>query len=142
MFRWPIQHAPGCLHVGPPERLSLPKAPYEMAQSSTGAVLASVNSYNGVVLHRDGPGKPIPLGPHPSARYVAVSPDGQWVATGGFGYPGHAKIWDARTGQLQKHLLVGIYCRVAFSADSKRLLTNGGGDWASGGGNPPQGGPL
>src|SRR5262249_38544695 len=62
MFRWPIQHAPGCLHVGPPERLSLPKAPYEMAHSSTRALLARLNNPQGVVPHRDGPGKRNPRG--------------------------------------------------------------------------------
>jgi WD40 repeat protein len=57
---------------------------------------------------------------------VAVSPDGQWVATGGFGHPGGAKVWDARTGELRKDLPVGTNCWVVFSPDGKRLLIASG----------------
>jgi WD40 repeat protein len=57
---------------------------------------------------------------------VAVSPDSQWVVTGGFG-SGGAKVWKARTGKLEKDLPVGAFCWVVFSPDGKRLLTEAGG---------------
>src|SRR5262249_50098287 len=104
---------------------------YEIAQSKDGRVLALAADRQAIVLHAEQPNMPISLGPHtgPHTRieYAAVSPDGQWVATGGHGYPGGAKVWEARTGKLIKDLLpVGVHCRVVFSPDSKRLLTNGG----------------
>ena len=37
---------------------------------------------------------------HPNAGIVAVRPDGQWLAAGGFAFPGGAKVWYARTGRL------------------------------------------
>jgi WD40 repeat protein len=55
-----------------------------------------------------------------------VSPDGGLVATGGFDLPGGAKVWEAQSGKLVKHLPVGASCRVAFSPDGKRLLTGVG----------------
>jgi serine/threonine protein kinase/WD40 repeat protein len=128
VFRWPVQREPGTelLRVGPPQRLSLPGTDHAIARSADGRALAVVNTIHGTVLHADQPDKPIPLGPHADARYVAVSRDGEWVATGGFGHPGGAKVWEARTGTLTKDLPVGPFCQVLFSPDGKRLLTTGG----------------
>ena len=70
---------------------------------------------------------------------VAFSPDGTRIVTGGGDQhaPFEAKVWDARTGMLLFELkglptsLQGVntplVC-VAFSADSKRIVTAGGGD--------------
>lgn len=58
---------------------------------------------------------------------LAVSPDGQWFATGG--WDGAARIWHRQTGQV-RHVLQhsGLYVHaVAFSPDS-RLLATGGDD--------------
>jgi WD40 repeat protein len=134
LFRWPIRRKPGTrlLHIGPRERLYPLGRGYEIAQSKDGRVLALAAGRQAIVLHTEQPNMPISLGPHtgPHSRieYVAVSPDGQWVATGGFGAPGEAKVWEARTGKLIKDLPVGFHCQVVFSPDSnsKRLLTNGG----------------
>jgi serine/threonine protein kinase/WD40 repeat protein len=143
------------LRIGPPESVAVPNTgsgSFRIAQSQDGRVLASVNQLHGTVWHaRAGsvsdatwvPGRPIqlytgtdprthPLDRHsPSppleARNVAVSPDGAQVATGGHGYPGGAKVWDARNGRLIKDLPMGAFCRVCFSPNGKRLLTTGGG---------------
>jgi WD40 repeat protein len=89
--------------------------------------LASAQFQGALVRHADQPDRLIPLGPHTGAYFVAVSPDGQWVATGGQGHPGGAKVWEARTGKLVKDLsVVGPFCRVVFSPDGKCLLTSAG----------------
>jgi eukaryotic-like serine/threonine-protein kinase len=54
---------------------------------------------------------------------VDVSPDGRLVVTGGFFYPGGAKVWDARSGALVKDLPGGTFCGPIFSPDGRRLLT-------------------
>jgi len=117
----------GVVHIGAPEKLPVPGAPLPFAQSRDGRVLASAQFSGAVVLHADQPDRLIRLGPHADVRYVAVSPDGRWVATGGFGHPGGAKVWDAQTGELAKDLsALGAFCKVIFSPDSKCLLTSAG----------------
>lgn len=110
------------------EKLPVPGVPNIIAQSRDGRVLASAQFQGAVVLHADQPDRLINLGPHANVRGVAVSPDGQWVATGGFGVPGGAKVWEARTGKPVKDLAVGINCWVVFSPDGKRLLIASGGN--------------
>jgi eukaryotic-like serine/threonine-protein kinase len=127
LFRRTILREPatGGVHFGGPEKLPIPGAPFSIAQSRDGRVLASAQFDGAVVRHVDQPDRLIPLGPHPDVRFVAVSPDGQWVATGGFSHPGGAKVWEARTGKLAKDLSeVGSFCRVVFSPDGKSLLTD------------------
>ena len=94
------------------------------SRKAGGHVLASAQFDCAVVRHIDQPDRLIPLGPHPDVRFVAVSPDGQWVATGGFGHR-EREVWEARTGKLAKDLSeVGPFCRVVFSPDGKCLLTD------------------
>ena len=127
LFRWPISAKPltGAIHLGPPQTLPVPgQNDGAIAQSQDGRVLASAQFQGGVVLHTDRPDQLIKLEPHQDVRHVAVSPDGQWVVTGGFGYPGRAKAWRARTGKLEKDLPAGAFCRPVFSPDGKRLLTS------------------
>jgi serine/threonine protein kinase/WD40 repeat protein len=135
LFRWPIDREQnGALwRIGPPERLAIGGSFCEIGQSRNGDLLASVNQQHVTVLHADQPDRPVQLGGHADARFVAVSPDGQWVASGGFGHPGGAKVWQVvadsklgkRIGRLRKDLPVGGHCHVCFSPDSKRLLTIG-----------------
>jgi len=63
------------------------------------------------------------LEPHDDARYVAVSPDGRWVATGSHGASTEVKVWDARTGKPEKELPVESGATVGFSPDGKWLVT-------------------
>jgi serine/threonine protein kinase/Tfp pilus assembly protein PilF len=54
-----------------------------IAESSNGRILARCQDYsNPVVLDLDHPASPIHLGPQGDVRYITVSPDGRWVATG------------------------------------------------------------
>jgi WD40 repeat protein len=130
LIRRTIRRQPetGLLHLGAPEKLPVPGVLPRFAQSQDGLVLASNQlPFSGaVVWHADQPDRLIKLGPHADARYVAVSPDGQLVVSGGFG-SGGAKVWDVQTRELKKDLLVGSFCYVDFSPDGKRLVTAAGG---------------
>jgi serine/threonine protein kinase/WD40 repeat protein len=121
LLRRPMHIDSGSVHFGPSEKLPVQGSSIEFAQSKNGKVLAAAQER--VVLFVDQPGRSVQLGPHYDTRRVAVSPDGRLVATGGFGHPGDAKVWESRTGKLVKHLPVGSFCRVAFSPNGKRLLT-------------------
>jgi len=128
LFRRTIRRDPstGEVHVGAPEKLPIPGAPLSIAQSRDGRVLASAQFQGAVVRHADQPERLTALGPHADVRFVAVSPEGQWVATAGWGHPGGVKVWEARTGKLEKDFSeLGVLCQVVFSPDGKRLLTIG-----------------
>jgi WD40 repeat protein len=62
------------------------------------------------------------LGPHPGIAYVAITPDGRWVATGAWRGTG-VKVWDAREGALARELDVEGGAAVAFSPDGRWLVT-------------------
>ena len=82
-----------------------------------------------VVLHRGLAGVPAPTGRQEWVRTAAVSPDGQWVATGSHESPSGAgaKVWHARTGELVRAFPVPGLCPVSFSPDGGWLVTGGGG---------------
>jgi serine/threonine protein kinase/WD40 repeat protein/tetratricopeptide (TPR) repeat protein len=123
--RWPLREdpmAPGSLRLGPPEGLPVPGSPHNIALSRDGSVVASAQGWGAFVLHQDQPGRPVRLAPHADTRYVAVSPDGRWVATGSHNDM-QTKVWDARTGQLAATLPTDRFCRVVFSPDGNWLAT-------------------
>ena len=55
------------------------------------------------------------------ARGIAVSPDGKRIARGG--YDNKIKIWDAETGKEVLHFPAKVGMRIAFSPDSKRIVS-------------------
>src|SRR5690606_23639985 len=124
LFRWPVRAEPGLLRLGPPHKLSLPGAFCKLACSRDGRVIGSAQFQGAMVLHTDLPDQPVRLGPHNDVRFVAVSPDGQWVATGSFSGTG-VKIWEAAGGRLVKELPLAASA-VAFSPDGKWLATTAG----------------
>ena len=139
LFRRPIRAEPGSgtVHVGAAQRLPVPAADAGFAQSRDGRVLAFAQLHHGaLVLHADQPDKPIRLETNEDIRNVAVSPDGRWVATARWDYPGGAKIWElTRTAEpstkgltykLVKNLPCGVASKPVFSPDGKRLLTYAG----------------
>ena len=141
--------APGVLHVGPPQRLPLPGASSIFARSRDGRVIASPQLWGAYVLHarrplvlraalvprvtlgtrasanRSQPGRIVRLWRHADARFVAVSPNGHWVATGSHGSSSEVKVWDAETGRLAKSLFAGPGQRVAFSPNGQWLAASG-----------------
>ena len=106
-MRWPVQEIvgePGLLRIGPPTRL-LPFRGDVIGSSSDGRVITSPQGTGALVLDKDHPDRPMRLAPHADVRYTAVSPDGQWAATGSHWHT-KVKIWAARTGKLVTELPV------------------------------------
>jgi tetratricopeptide (TPR) repeat protein/WD40 repeat protein len=130
LHRWPTRSGPvGIVHVGPPELLLGGIGSWDQHGSSAdGRIIAIPKYYQGaIVLHR--PNRRVVVGPREDVRYCAVSPDGQWVATGnhhetkGIG----ASVWDAHSGKPLKDFAVDGPCAVGFSPDGRWLTTCGGG---------------
>ena len=84
-----------------------------------------------LIIHRDRQQEEVSLQPHADCRYVALSPDGQWAATGSHFYGG-LKVWDADHGTLVKELLPEHgWIRSVFSPDGRWLLSNQSNEQAS-----------
>ncbi len=129
LLRWPIQidsAAPELLRIGPPQKLPLPGSWDQIAGSRDGRVLASAQRWGGLVWNQDLPGPPIALSPHEDTRFINVSPEGRWVATGSH-WGTKVKIWQAETGKLAHELPVETGSMVHFSPDGRWLATTGGG---------------
>jgi hypothetical protein len=62
------------------------------------------------------------VGPLDDCRSVAVSPDGQWLATGSFGKNG-VQVWKLRDATEVAHLAIEGHGSVVFSPDGKWLMT-------------------
>jgi serine/threonine protein kinase/WD40 repeat protein len=126
--RWPIRRegAKGTLRIGPPQTLPMPGSDNWIGASRDGRVVASAQNWGGLVWRQDREGELIRLAPHEDTRYIAVSPDGRWVATGSH-HATKVKIWNARTGQFQHELPVETGSWVRFSPDGRWLATSGGG---------------
>jgi WD40 repeat protein len=108
-YRWPMRPdpaVPGLWHIGPPRPLALPagRSPSSLSQSDDGRVL--VTHFRAVgddepwaggwVLHADRPESPRHLLAGADVWYADLSPDGQWLVTGG----GGIKLWDARPASI------------------------------------------
>jgi eukaryotic-like serine/threonine-protein kinase len=123
--RWPVQfdvHT-SRLRLGPAEELSATGNRLAIAVSPDGRFVIQAAGTSGAHVFWRDPKKSLELAHHSDVHYVAVSSDGQWVATGtqhGVG----AKVWEARTGKLVQELLPKApSLAVEFSADGQWLAT-------------------
>jgi WD40 repeat protein len=136
LFRWPvaeISESPGQLRIGPPRRLPVDVRQMDHAVriSGSGKTLVAVQGDRAVIFNDGRLDKPVILPreaptttPLILRRELAVSPDGQWIATGKFADSGELRIWDAKDGSLVKSLGVREGMSVCFSPDGKWLLAN------------------
>jgi WD40 repeat protein/tetratricopeptide (TPR) repeat protein len=123
MWRWPIHRdQKRCeFQIGPPRRLtSFPPGDSGIATDRSGRIVALADHRLARVLTPEGESQ---LGPLDDCRSVAVSPDGQWVATGSHGHGG-AQVWRVRDAARVVELAIEGGVGVHFSPDGKCLMTS------------------
>jgi serine/threonine protein kinase/WD40 repeat protein/tetratricopeptide (TPR) repeat protein len=121
VWRWPVRLDPDRdeFRIGPPRPLSLPTGFCWIDEDRTGRVLAKANHDSVSVLT---PERAFRVGPLDDCRYVAVSPDGEWLATGSHGRGG-AQVWRVADAALLLDLPVDSPNGVYFSPDARWLMT-------------------
>jgi serine/threonine protein kinase/WD40 repeat protein len=125
VWRWPVHldldHAE--LRVGPPTQLSFPAGHCGIDVDRSGQAVALANHVTAWVATS---GRTIQVGPLDDCRDVAVSPDGQWLATGRFTGPGGkggALVWRVSDASLVAEMPGEGNTPVFFSPDGKWLMT-------------------
>jgi WD40 repeat protein/tetratricopeptide (TPR) repeat protein len=117
--RWPIELDPSrrIFRIGPPRQFRLPRG-VGICEDQTGTTIAmAVHDYVVVMT----PELTSRLGPLDDVRSVALSPDGEWLATGSFQVG--AQIRRLGDDAVVAELPVGTGTTVQFSRDGKWLMT-------------------
>jgi len=136
LFRWPIREADkgSQITIGPPEAVG-EEGPWGQASlSENGQVFAAFHGDHVCTFEAEGmrqiactPGRE----PESQNRFISLSPDGQWLATGGW-HDTAVRIWKSRTGALIKEITnpewypeaspLGGSPYPAFSPDGRSLI--------------------
>lgn len=136
--RWSLTEETGTLRIGPAHELAVSGSFQRLGLGREGRLLAVVGGGHdggGWVRHLGDLPVKVPKLDHGNAVFVAMSPDGRWVATGTFHGSG-VKVWEAHNGKLLCHLIPNeAYAKVAFSPDARWLLAQTGSEihiWEAG----------
>jgi serine/threonine protein kinase/WD40 repeat protein len=129
--RWPVRAAGDLatrLQIGPPEVVSPVRTFEKWALSANATILVAPRYNEGALLIDRNSSRQFSLAPQRDVRHCAVSPEGDWAATGSHwgGTDAGAHVWNARTGEHVAALPVAGLCRVGFSPDGRWLITTGG----------------
>jgi eukaryotic-like serine/threonine-protein kinase len=118
--RWPIQLDINRseFRLGPPRQLQLPAGHCGIAGDRLGRIVAKADHTYAYVAT---PERTIRVGPLDDCRNVAVSPDGQWLATASL-QSGGARVWRITDGAKVAELPIDGVTPVAFSPDGKWLV--------------------
>jgi serine/threonine protein kinase/WD40 repeat protein len=120
--RWPV-HLDldrAEFRIGPPRPLPLPADNGEIAEDRQGHTVALADYEFAFVAT---PERTICVGPLDDCRNVAVSPDGQWLATGSHSATKGAQVWRIRDATKMAELPVDGGTAVVFSPDGRLLMT-------------------
>ena len=120
VWRWPVRLDRDEFRVGPPRRLPFSSSRAGIAGDGSGRIVALANYARAEVQNS---GRMTQVGPLDNCRYLAVSPDSKWLATGTHSTHG-AQVWRIGDGLRVKDLDVEGVVRVVFSPDGKRLMTS------------------
>jgi signal transduction histidine kinase len=125
---WPLDCSAvvtnGSIAVGP--RQCIQDRPFmSAALTPDGRWIVAANRREGLLemFEVHDPTNHVVLGSHPNVQFVAVSPDGQWLASGTW-YGRGVRIWDIAARHLEKELPSDEFAGVAFSPDSRMLVTS------------------
>jgi len=123
LLRWPIYKTDrGRWQIGPPETV-YPESFVDIAADRNGDVIGQTTG-NGALLVRRG--KPtVLLSPHGGGQHIAISPNGNYAATGVNDGEQGVKLWDTKTGRLLVHFPMGRQCGGLFSPDGQWLALRG-----------------
>lgn len=118
--RWAVRINPdtGTYRIGPPRALPLPATHGGLDMDRSGRIVAVSNRR---FAHVAVPGRSFSIGPLDDCRSVAVSPDGQWLATGSHVVSRGAQVWRIADGQKVKELPIDGGTTVSFSPDGQWL---------------------
>jgi WD40 repeat protein/Flp pilus assembly protein TadD len=121
VWRWPIRFDPerGEYRIGPPHPLLWPGSDCWIDEDRRGRIVALANHG---VAHVLTPERAFPVGPLDDCRGIAVSPDGEWLATGSHVGSG-IQIRRVRDAGQVAHLPIEGLGGVLFSPDGKWLMT-------------------
>jgi serine/threonine protein kinase/WD40 repeat protein len=121
---WPVTDVdtPRKLRLGPPRRISLPFKPINVSIDRGGNIAAVCGESSGRIAILDL--RTDLLHParfqHEDVCYTALSPDAQWLATGGWHSP-ELRIWNAETGELVASQM-GERFFPTFTPDGRELV--------------------
>jgi len=118
--RWPVHldRDRGDFQIGPPRQLRLPASLGTIAEDRSSRIVAKADhNYADVAT----PERTIRVGPLHDCRSVAVTPDGQWLATGSH-WAGGAQVWRIIDGTKVAELPIDGGTGVGFSPDGKWLV--------------------
>jgi WD40 repeat protein/serine/threonine protein kinase len=123
LSRWSFAVKDGVVHVRPITRWMSPPFPVDrLALDREGRLAVVSREQRAAIINLTGSqGSPLELD-HSRVDAVSASPDGRWAATG-TAYGNGVRIWDARSGKLEKELLRGeVNPQPCFSPDGRWLL--------------------
>ena len=127
--RWPMKDiSQSTVGIGPPQLVFPRGNTNQISCSLDGLVVAIPQPDGALVIHRgehDRPTRSSVIKQHEDARYVSVSGDGDWVATGSHNRS-YVKIWDSQTGECLQTLDTSG-SGVCFQPGGRWLFTSGGG---------------
>ena len=120
VWRWPVRvdRDRGIVHIGPPDPLPL-HGRLQIAEDRSGRIVAQANVNRVDIVASQ---RAFALDALDDVRGVAVSPDGEWLATSSFS-TGGIHLWRASDGKEVFKLPIDYGGRVGFSPDGRRLLT-------------------
>ncbi len=124
--RWRIETnvaSAGGLQLSAPHQIALPFAPARMARTRDDRTLAVVseNANQSVLLDLVTETISGPALPHFNACYVALSPDGERLATSGW-HSDRVKLWDRTSGRLLRELEVGLTASIFLTPANLELI--------------------
>jgi WD40 repeat protein len=125
VLRWPLEADADTIRIGPPEVLLRGLDDVRNIAFAGGRTLVLIlHRGHALVLDPDDPRQTSRIGPHERMRYLSVSPEDKWLATGAW-HTGskNVKIWDLAGGELVHEIPIDGSVNVCFSPDGKWLVT-------------------